>query len=238
LRIDSLTTNGVVHLSKLGSATRPRIADDSEEETTVPAGALDDEQIVTLTLEAFADTIIPGEKRSVDDRTVAGVAAGGGAVASGALELLADPATGVTAGLGPLSQALNGHAQAYAAELGLELDGENGENGGDGGDGGNGAVPAFVALPYEHRAALIQRLTRPGHPEKEGWVLLALFSNMAFDVAAHMHTVDAIAAGHPGFTAMGFAKPDADGLWRFPEYSYRRPLADLHPDTIPSGSLG
>jgi enediyne biosynthesis protein E8 len=208
---------------ELGSATQPRTADDSEEETTVPAGALDDEQIMTLTLEAFADTIIPGEKRSADDLAIAGVATGGGAVASGALELLADPATGVTDGLGPLSQALNGHAQAYAAEQGLELDGE---------------VPAFVALPYEHRAALIQRLTTPGHPEKEGWVLLALFSNMAFDVAAHLHTAEAIAAGHPGLTAMGFAKPDADGLWRFPEYSYRRPLADLHPNTIPSGSLG
>jgi enediyne biosynthesis protein E8 len=192
----------------------------------VPAGAPDDEEIVTLTLEAFADTIIPGEKRSASDRAIAGVAAGGGAVVSGALELLGDPATGVTAGLGPLSQALNGHAQAYAAEHGFELDAED------------GAVPAFVALPYEHRAALIQRLTTPGHPEKDGWVLLALFSNMAFDVAAHLHTVEAIAAGHPGLTAMGFAKPDADGLWRFAEYSYRRPLADLHPDTIPSGSLG
>jgi enediyne biosynthesis protein E8 len=192
----------------------------------VQPGSQDEERVTTMTLEAFADTIIPGEKRSPDDRAIAGVATGGGAVAAGALELLNEPATGVTAGIGPLSQLLNMHAQTYAGELGLELDDEG------------GAVPAFVALPYEHRAALIQRLTTPGHPEKDGWVLLALFSNMAFDVAAHRRTTEAIADGHPGFTAMGFAKPDADGLWRFPQFSYGQPLADLHPDTIDSGSLG
>jgi hypothetical protein len=179
------------------------------------------DQARTVTLEAFADTIIPGEKRSPDDRAVAGVAAGGGAVAAGALELLETPATGITAGLDYLAQALNGHAEAYAAEHGLPLD---------------GSVPPFVALAYPDRAALVHTLTTPGHPEKDGWVLLALFSNMAFDVAAHMHTTDAIAAGHPGLLAMGFAKPDPDGLWRFPDYSYRRPLASMHPDTTPSGS--
>jgi hypothetical protein len=175
----------------------------------------------STTLEAFADTIIPGAKRFPDDRAVAGVAAGGGAVAAGALELLETPATGVTAGLDYLAQALNGHAETYAAEQGLSLD---------------SSVPPFVALPYEQRVALVLRLTAPGHPEKDGWVLLALFSNMAYDVGAHLHTTEAIAAGHPGLVAMGFAKPDADGLWRFPDYSYRRPLADLHPATTASGS--
>jgi len=184
---------------------------------------VDDEQIRTMTLEAFADTIVPGEKRSPDDRAIAGVSHGGGAVEAGAIELLELPATGVAAGLGPMSQMLNLHAQAYAAEHGLTLDDD---------------VPAFVALAYEHRAALIQRLTAPGHPERDGWVLLVLFSNMAFDLAAHLNTAEALAAGHPGLTAMGFAKPEADGLWRFPEFSYGRPLASLHPDTIASGSLG
>jgi len=189
----------------------------------VQPGDAAEELVRTMTLEAFADTIVPGEKRSPDDRAIAGVASGGGAVASGALELLETPATGITAGLGYLAQALNAHAQAYAAENEVSPD---------------DAVPPFVALPYEHRAALVQRLTAPGNPERDGWVLLALFSNMAFDLAAHLHTAEAIAAGHPGLTAMGFAKPDADGLWRFPEYSYGRPLASLHPDTIASGSLG
>ncbi|MET8067907.1 DUF5987 family protein, partial [Micromonospora sp. NPDC005313] len=36
-----------------------------------------------MTLEAFADTIIPGERRHATDRAVAGAADGGGAVASG-----------------------------------------------------------------------------------------------------------------------------------------------------------
>jgi hypothetical protein len=178
-----------------------------------------------MTLEAFADTIIPGEKRCPHDRAIAGVSTGGGAVAAGAIELLEMPATGVTAGLDYLAQALNEHAQSYSAEHGLQPNGED-------------EVPPFVALPYEHRAAMIQGLTAPGNPERDGWVLLALFSNMAFDLAAHRSTPEAIADGHPGLLAMGFAEPDADGLWRFPDYSYGRPLATLHPDTIASGSLG
>lgn len=175
----------------------------------------------TMTLEAFADTIIPGAKRWPGDRAVAGVSADGGAVASGAVELLETPATGVTAGLEPLAVSLNGHARAYAAEHGLVLDSD---------------VPPFVALTYEHRVALVRRLTTPGHPEKDGWVLLALFSNMAYDSAAHMSTADALAAGHPGLTSMGFARPDDDGLWRFPRFSYGRKLAEPHPNTTPSGS--
>ncbi|ALG10762.1 DUF5987 family protein [Kibdelosporangium phytohabitans] len=181
----------------------------------------DAEEIQVLTLEAYADTIIPGERRSADDRAIAGVAPGGGAVQAGALEMLNDPATGVTAGLAPLSQTLNAHATAYAAEIGLDLD---------------GTVPPFVSLSYEHRSALIARLVAPGHPEKDGWVLLALFSYMAYDSAAHMHTTDAIAAGHPGLLSMGFGKPDDDGLWRFREHSYGRALARPHPNTTSSGS--
>jgi hypothetical protein len=180
---------------------------------------LDD--IQTTTIEAFADTIVPGVKRSPDDRAIAGVCDDPGAVEAGALELLTDPATGVTAGLAPLSEALNGHAGSYAERVGLTP-----------ADG----VPAFVALPYEHRAALIGELVTPGHPEKDGWVLLALFSNMAYDIAAHRSTAEALADGHPGLLAMGFAEPDSDGLWRFPEFSYDQELAKRHPNTTESGS--
>lgn len=175
----------------------------------------------TLTLEAFADTIVPGEKRTPHDRAVAGASRGPGAVEAGALALLHTPATGVTVGLPYLAQSLDTHARAHAAEHGLELDTD---------------VPPFVALPFEHRTALVGALTTPGHPEKDGWVALALFSNMAFDSAAHLHTVDAIAAGHPGLLAMGISAPDEDGLWRFPGYSYRRQLAELHPHTALDGS--
>ena len=179
------------------------------------------DQVQTVTLEAFADTIVPGVKRSPDDRAIAGVCADPGAVEAGALELLAHPATGVAAGLAPLSQALNGHAAAYAERHGRTLD---------------GGVPPFVALSYEDRAALVVELTAPGHPERDGWVLLALFSNMAYDSAAHRSTAEALAAGHPGLLAMGFAEPDADGLWRFPDYSYGVVLAKRHPNTTASGS--
>jgi len=187
----------------------------------VQPGTPDVEPARTMTLEAFADTVVPGEKRSPDDRAVAGAAVGGGAVVAGAIELLEMPEGGLAPALGGLADALNGHAQTYAADHGLALD---------------GSVPAFVALPFAHRTAVVQLLTAPGHPEKELWVGVALISNMAFDTAAHMHTVDAMAARHPGLAAMGFAEPDADGLWRFPDFSYGRQLSSLHPDTTPSGS--
>jgi hypothetical protein len=176
----------------------------------------------TLTLEAFADTILPGEKRSADDRSVAGAAEGGGAVAAGAVQLLRMPEGGLAPLLAQLAESLNNHASAYAAARGVALE---------------DAVPPFVALAFPDRTALVQELTHPGHPERELWNGIAIFSYMAFDSAAHMHTTDAIAAGHVGLTWMGFARPDADGLWRFPDHSYGRPLAPKHPDTTPTGSL-
>lgn len=187
-----------------------------DNERGAPAG-----DIRTMTLEAYADTIVPGQKRSADDRAIAGVATGGGAVQAGALELLQWDATGIHEGLDDLVRLVNEHALAYAAERGLAPD---------------PAVPPFVALEYPDRAALIQRLTTPGHPEKEFWVLLSLFCNMAFDSAAHLNTAQAMADGHPGLEAMGLSTPDADGLWRFQDYSYGREFARLHPDTTSTGS--
>jgi enediyne biosynthesis protein E8 len=187
----------------------------------VPPNSTDD-ALVIATLEAFADTILPGEKRSADDVAIAGAAAGPGAVAAGALELLSWPATGITEGLPDLARSLNSHASAYAAERGLAIE---------------PCLPAFVALPFEHRTALTQRLTAPGHSEKAIWVLLALFSYMAFDSAAHLNTAQAVADAHPGLAALGLTAPDADGLWRYPDSSYGRPLARPHPDTTPTGSL-
>ncbi len=174
----------------------------------------------TLTLEAFADTFVPGEKRSPDDVAIAGAAPGPGAVAAGAIELLEMPATGITSGLDDIVSTLNDHASDYATEHGMTLD---------------AAVPPFVALDYEHRSALMRILTAPDHPEKEFWVLTALFCFMAFDTAAHMNTVRAMESGHPGLMTMGFAKPDPDGLWRFPDFSYGRQLARAHPATTPNG---
>ncbi|WP_331755353.1 DUF5987 family protein (plasmid) [Streptomyces sp. NBC_00846] len=174
------------------------------------------------TLEAFADTIVPGAKRYEEDRAVAGVVPGPGAVAAGALELLQTAATGLSDSLDEFADALNAHARLYAAAEPADAD---------------AAVPPFVALSYTERTHLVTVLTAPGHPERDLWVSLALFSNMAFDTGAHLHTADAIAAGHPGLAALGFAPPSEDGQWRFPDFSYGRPLARLHPDTTPSGSL-
>ncbi|MFG3407977.1 DUF5987 family protein [Streptomyces sp. NPDC048142] len=171
------------------------------------------------TLEAFADTIVPGAKRHEGDRAVAGVVPGPGAVEAGALELLRTPATGLSDALDDFADALNAHARLYAAAQ------------------PDDSVPPFVALSYTERTHLVTVLTAPGHPERDIWVSLALFSNMAFDTGAHLHTAEAIAAGHPGLAALGFAPPSEDGQWRFSEFSYGRPLARLHPDTTPSGSL-
>jgi enediyne biosynthesis protein E8 len=175
-----------------------------------------------MTLEAYADTIVPGEKRHPDDRAIAGATTGGGAVTAGAIELLEHPGTGISDALDSLAYSLNDHAEEYAKERELVLD---------------GAVPPFVALPFEHRTALVAILTAPEHPEKQMWVSLALFSNMAFDSAAHLSTVDAFRDGHTGLLTIGHFPPDSDGLFRFPRFSYGRQLSAIHPDTHANGSL-
>ncbi|MEV6476440.1 DUF5987 family protein [Streptomyces sp. NPDC051657] len=181
------------------------------------------------TLEAFADTIVPGAKRNEEDRAVAGVVPGPGAVAAGALELLQTAATGMSDSLEAFADALNAHAEQLHAQSRPDAAAEPAEP--------DPEVPPFVALSFAERTRLVVILTAPGHPERDLWVSLALFSNMAFDTGAHLHTADAIAAGHPGLAALGFAPPSDDGQWRFSEFSYGRPLARLHPDTTPSGSL-
>jgi hypothetical protein len=175
------------------------------------------------TLEAFADTIVPGEKRSPDDRAIAGIAEGGGAVAAGAIKLLEMPEGGWADSLDDLAAALDAHALKYSADHGLVPD---------------DSVPPFVALESADRVALVEELTRPGHPEKVMWTGLVLFCNMAFDTGAHTTTTEALESGHVGLLGIGFNAPGADGLWRSSDFSYRRPLAELHPDTDPTtGSL-
>jgi len=190
-------------------------------ETTVQPAAQQDPHGTTITLEAYADTIVPGEKRWPDDRAIAGIAEGGGAVAAGAVPLLEMPEGGMAPMLDDVVAALNAHAERYIKDNGIEPD--------------DTAAP-FVTLSSEHRIALVTEICDPDHPEKQLWIGLALYCYMAFDTGGHMHTVDAIAQGHPGLTKMDFLKPDTDGLWRFPDSSYRRPLARLHPNTTANGS--
>ena len=174
----------------------------------------------TMTLEAYADTIIPGDKRWADDRAIAGVCEGGGAVAAGAIPVLESPECGFEPMLDGLYVALNAHAERYCREHGLPVD----------------ASAPFVGLSFEHRTALARTLMAAEHPENMMWRGIAMFSFMAWDTGAHMHTAEAMRAGHPGLLTLGFAPPDADGLWRFPDFSYGRPLASPHPDTTPTGS--
>ncbi len=67
---------------------------------------------------------------------------------------------------------------------------------------------------FEHRTAVIETLIAPEHPEKEFWILIALFCFMAFDTAAHMDTADAHRERPP--------RTDDDGLR---QARPRRPVA-------------
>ena len=171
------------------------------------------------TLEAFADTIVPGQKRFPGDQVVAGAAPGPGAVQAGAIAVLTMPELPLGPLLPGLAAGLNAAATAYAAAHLLLLD---------------PALPPFVALPFRHRTALAAQLLGPGAGDRL-WTLLAAIASLAFDTAASLHTADA-AGHHPGLVYLRFPLPGADGFWRFPEFSYRRDLAKPHPGTTPSGS--
>ncbi|MCP3802636.1 DUF5987 family protein [Allokutzneria sp. A3M-2-11 16] len=94
----------------------------------------------------------------------------------------------------------------------------------------------LAALNPAERAALVDELLRSGGLDREVYVLLALLCASAFDCAAHLNTAQAARSGHPGLRHLRFPMPDADGLWRFPEYSYGRRLAPSHPQTTAAGS--
>lgn len=173
---------------------------------------------VDTTLDAFADTLIPGEKRHSGDVAVAGAAAGPSGASAGFRTLLMAMDLGMT--LGAISTLLNARATAYALTHGILLP--------------PGLMP-FVALRYRDRTAVVSRLFQPSDLDRDLWVVMALLSSLAFDAAAQMTTVDAIRLGHPGLTYLDFPTPDNDGLWRYADYSYRTVLADEHPRTTPGG---
>ena len=177
--------------------------------------------VTQMTLEAWSDTMIPGEKRSPDDRAIAGVTPGPGAVQAGAVTLMNFPPVGLGPALPGLAAGLNAEATTYAASHGVVLD---------------PTVPPFVALPFEHRTALALQLLELGHPDQLAWYGIAGVAFLAFHTAGHLDTVEAVRAGHPGLAWLDFPAPDADGLWRYPTFSYRRPLARSHPRTTATGN--
>lgn len=173
------------------------------------------------TLEAYADTMIPGERRYSGDLAIAGAVSGPGAVQAGVISTLTSPELPLAPLLPEIAALLNARAVAYAAThlILLPL-----------------TVPAFVGLSFQHRTALVGGLFGSDDPDRAIWQVLSLLTGLAFDTAAHLDTQQALAAGHPGLTWLGFPSPGPDGLWRFPDYSYGRALAALHPSTTASGS--
>jgi hypothetical protein len=180
-----------------------------------------DPLVVVPTLEAFADTLIPGEKRFPTDRAIAGAAPGAGGVQAGALALMALPAAGVAPALPALAAGLNVRAVQFAAERLIVLD---------------PTVPPLVSLGFAQRTDFLVDLIDGTDPERLAWYALAGLVFIAYHTAGHLPTVDAIASGHPGLAAIGFPAPQADGLWRFSSFSYGRPLAKKHRRTTRQGN--
>jgi enediyne biosynthesis protein E8 len=184
-----------------------------------PVGTTSD--AMTTTLEAFSDTLIPGQKRYDGDYAVAGVVRGPGAVQAGAVDLMWFPQAAIGPALPSLSGLLNARATAYAAANRRILD---------------PTLPPLVALNFADRTALLLELLDPGAEDYLVWWALAAMPFLAYHTAGHLHTADAVRAGHPGLKAIGFPHPDADDLWRFPHYSYRKRLARKHHATTDNGN--
>jgi hypothetical protein len=175
----------------------------------------------TATLEAFSDTMIPGEKRFAGDRAIAGVVSGPGAVQAGAVAFMEFPPVGLAPALPALAAAITAQAVQYAAQHAIVLD---------------PTVAPWVSLTFAQRTGLAVDILTFSHVDYLPYYALAALPFLAFHTAGHLHTVDAVRHGHPGLASIKFPPPDADGLWRFPTFSYRRQLARTSPRTTASGS--
>lgn len=170
-------------------------------------------------IEAWADTIVPGDRRFPGDRVVLGAAPGPGAVEAGAWEMFNDPDVGLAPLLPALVVVLDAQAVGYAATHG-QL--------------GKG-VASFVALDLRGRTAVAESLLKGTGPVQLVWYAMAAMAMLAFHTAGHLDTATAVRQRHPGLAWLGFPEPDADGIWRFPDFSYRQVLATSHPRTTPTG---
>jgi hypothetical protein len=177
--------------------------------------AMDDAGMVQ-TLEAFADTLIPGQKRFPADRAIAGVVKGAGAVQGGALRMMNFPPLGVQAALPGLAFTLNLYAFAYAVNHKITLD---------------LTAPPFVELDFESRTALLLKIFEGTGQDRAAFSALAALTFAAFNTAGYLPTAVAIENGHPGLATIGFPAPNKNGVWRFSKFSYRRVLARPHPNS-------
>src|SRR4051794_10250442 len=95
----ALTRRQVLWLAALGAtglpaaAAPPAAAAASPTDSVGTLGLTSDPE--TMTLEAWADTLIPGRKRRPSDPAIAGAARGPGAVQAGAVEFMRFGPTGV-----------------------------------------------------------------------------------------------------------------------------------------------
>jgi hypothetical protein len=217
-----LAAIGIAGAPAAASAASPHPPDPTGAVSTDPVGLLGTKSDPeTLTIEAVADTLIPGQKRFASDVAIAGVARGAGAVQAGAIEFMRFRGTGVGAALPVFAGAVNTEAAAYVVEHHKVVD---------------PTLPPFVALGYADRKAMLDGLLNTGNGDEQlFWFALAGLVFLAYHTAGYLSTAEAVRQGHPGLKAIGFPLPDRDGLWRFPEFSYRRELARTHPQTTRTG---
>jgi hypothetical protein len=158
------------------------------------------------TLQAFADTIIPGRKAAMTDlgdpihpQAIAGVDPDPGAVEADVLRLYHDALVGFDA-LEP----------AFLAELSLR------------------AVPAggvFLALPFEKRVQVVQAGFDSGNPTRLLWEAAAAVPFTAFCAAAvRPFGNDKNASGYRVMGYPGGGPNDAPVMYPY-SFSYRRELA-------------
>lgn len=129
--------------------------------------------VTTQTMEAFADTVVPGRKRGPGDRAIAGADSVPGAVEAGALTLFAMPQLGIAELMAGFAVDLNAHAVSYAVRNLLLLD---------------PTVPPFVALSFAHRTTLLRQLCLPPGLDQQIWIVLVFLVHLAFNSAGHLHT--------------------------------------------------
>ena len=158
-------------------------------------------QLTDATLQAFADTMLPGRKATTTDLgneihplAIAGVDSEPGAVEADALLLYHDPLIGFDALEGPFLSELSARSLARGAP--------------------------FLNLTFEQRVEVCLEGLAPGNPSVLVWEAAAAVPFTAFLAAAEQSeaTIDTSSAyqvmGYPGTAPNGYA-----------EFSYRRKLA-------------
>jgi hypothetical protein len=157
------------------------------------------------TLQAFADTLVPGRKASrtdlgdpIDPRAIAGVDTLPGAVEADALRLYHDPLIGFDALEGPFLADLSTHS--------LAVDGD----------------AAFLLLPYEKRVQVALSGLDFSNPTRTLWEAAAAVPFTAFCGAAE-HPVGT-SENASGYRVMGYPGAAPNGYQA--DFSYGRPLSN------------